>query len=308
MQHKMNEQGITLQTTIVTAVLALAAAAAGIVIYNVVSDETEEISENAIVADGVDRFWEAGDDGGDGGPADPPDDNGDPPQTEQDACEDVAIGGTWDTASSMCECPVSGADWTWVSGSSGSCDCPTGEIEKDGACIAATTTNEYDTRHVYVGAEHSCAVVGGIGMEGVFVISETIDNSDDSVTDRTHSKFQCWGRDRGSSKLITSIASHSATPMVNDNQGSDQFKMLHAGVRNTCYITSTDTLKCLGKGTNQQLGRSPGSNSNEPLLIPSTTGTGELTGVKFVTAAFEVYLCHSFKRAKRRRCLLFGKE
>ncbi len=44
---KADERGITLQTVIVTAVLALAAAGAGIVIYNVVADEAAEISSNA---------------------------------------------------------------------------------------------------------------------------------------------------------------------------------------------------------------------------------------------------------------------
>ncbi len=44
---KADERGITLQTVIVTAVLALAAAGAGIVIYNVVREEAADISENA---------------------------------------------------------------------------------------------------------------------------------------------------------------------------------------------------------------------------------------------------------------------
>ncbi len=47
----MNERGITLQTTIITSVLALAAAAAGIVIYNAISEESSAISENAAAAD-----------------------------------------------------------------------------------------------------------------------------------------------------------------------------------------------------------------------------------------------------------------
>ncbi len=47
----MNERGITLQTTIITSVLALAAAAAGIVIYNAISEESSSISENAAAAD-----------------------------------------------------------------------------------------------------------------------------------------------------------------------------------------------------------------------------------------------------------------
>ncbi len=47
---KADERGITLQTVIVTAVLALAAAGAGIVIYNVVADEAGEIKDNAAQA------------------------------------------------------------------------------------------------------------------------------------------------------------------------------------------------------------------------------------------------------------------
>ncbi len=44
---KADERGITLQTVIVTAVLALAAAGAGIVIYNVVAGEAKEAKANA---------------------------------------------------------------------------------------------------------------------------------------------------------------------------------------------------------------------------------------------------------------------
>ena len=45
-----DERGITLQTVIITAVLALAAAGAGIVIYNVVRQEANEISTSAAEA------------------------------------------------------------------------------------------------------------------------------------------------------------------------------------------------------------------------------------------------------------------
>ncbi len=62
----MNERGITLQTSIVTAVLALAAAATGIVIYNVVRDESKEIDENAASTANLLRFWDVA--------VDPPDD------------------------------------------------------------------------------------------------------------------------------------------------------------------------------------------------------------------------------------------
>ncbi len=205
-------------------------------------------------------------------------------QTEQrDACLDAAIGGRW--TGSTCECPVSGADWIWVSGSPGSCDCPAGQIEKGSNCVDATTTTEYDTRHVFVGAYHSCAVIGDIGSEGVFVTSETIDNSDDSVTDRTHSRFQCWGRDgqigTHDASLINSDSDPSDTPSLNPSM--DSFKAFNAGVRNSCYITiisSEDRLKCLGDGADGRLGRVSKTDSNAPLLIPS------LTGVKFVTAAY----------------------
>lgn len=45
-----DQRGVTLETVIVTAVLALAAAGAGVIIYNVVGDNTTKIKANADTA------------------------------------------------------------------------------------------------------------------------------------------------------------------------------------------------------------------------------------------------------------------
>ncbi len=53
----MSEKGITLQTVILASILALAAVAVGIVIYNTIADRTEDIED--VSSEILDPFYEA---------------------------------------------------------------------------------------------------------------------------------------------------------------------------------------------------------------------------------------------------------
>ncbi len=237
----MNERGITLQTTIVTAVLALAAAAAGIVIYNVISDESEDISENAAAADGVDRFWEVdddGDNGDDGGQPPPPDDQ---PTAAEIGCTND--GGTW--AGPTCTCPSS---HTWN-----------------------PTTDNCDKDPVYlsVGSLHNCIAFG--------TESETDGLLYDSSSPPEHlSNFYCWG-DNSRKQLLQDSPAMSASPLevsATSTDGNKLFgvKQLWAEADNTCYfpviwLLNTTALLCGGKKGTNLLGEGRYDNTYYPRAV-----------------------------------------
>ncbi len=203
----MDERGLTIQTVVISAVMALVAAVAGIVIYNIVADETEDIEEAVEEVSDITLFTEEPDEPEE--PEEPEDpDEPDEPEEPQEPGE-CAEG---EVRNDQGECVIEECAATQIRNDAGECE----EIVNSGNAV----------KGLHAGATHTCAIIGN-----------DLDSSEDAVW--------CWG-DNSDGQLgpAAGTMEKSAVPIeISDFEGA---RSLVAGGWTTCVITLTNSYKCVG--------------------------------------------------------------
>ncbi len=258
----MEERGITLQTVIISAVMVLVAVAVGVVIYNIVSDESEDIKEAAEEVSDITLFTEESDECPDGQAR-----NDQTNECESDECPD---GQVRNALTSECEeeilnserrvvglhagdlytCAIIGdSDFDSI-GDEVRCwgdnqVAQLGEAPGEISQIPVKIPGLENTRALSIGDDHACAVVRA---------------SESSATAGT---VECWGsnQDYASGQPIGDASSLKVT-RPKRVAGVIGVQAISAGNVHTCVIaiapiTDEETLECWGTKYGGVLGAEP---------------------------------------------------
>ncbi len=307
-RRKLNESGVTLQTVIIVAVLALAATGAGVVIYNAVGSSSENVSENAAGIDGL-RSTRLNDVkiGLGGSKSDP--------NSELNAITGTAVcrddGRTVTRDLRDCRpCPPGSAGTGGncrpcqpneviqrISGSAGGTECvacDAGQISSPDREVCCSETNGdtnqdgmEDSRCNPATAEQQA---GGVGEEQTaHLVSVGEDHVCAVVGGDRH--LYCWG-DNSFGQLGLGATGQSSTPVQIQEQTSGTATPLtdvhavSASQKRTCAVAGGDRhLYCWGSNTRNRLGT--GNTGQTPVQILESGGSHGmgpyLTDVRFVS-------------------------
>ena len=261
----LDQRGITLQTVIITAVLALAATGAAIVIYNVVASETEDINDSASIigVQSIDKNaltlpeLSGGGNPPVGGTPDPQDPQNPPGNTPgntppecmgrevlneaMDKCvcpagqvpnqgetDCVCPGEKMLNQAGECDCPVGQEP-----NQAGECDCPVGqEPNQAGDGCEEIPPQPSPAIQIDNGNDHTCAVIddGTVAGEG---------------------SVYCWGAG-GSGRLGDGRTMNSPMPVKVSNITTAT--QVSAGNSHTCAVLTDNTVQCWGNNGSGRLG------------------------------------------------------
>jgi alpha-tubulin suppressor-like RCC1 family protein len=135
-------------------------------------------------------------------------------------------------------------------------------------------------------------VVGAGGTGFLAGVSKIAGGSNAFCAVTSGGNVYCWGNNSNGQLGNNSggVGQHSSTPVEVVGVGGTGFlsniTSVSVGYEEACAVSSAGLVYCWGAGTNGQLGDGLTNDSDIPITVVSTSGTGTLTGVTAVSAGF----------------------